>query len=985
MIGAEATWSRLKQKLSGGKGKANQYMTCCENWREKLTDKKATYQFEEGNAQMRGILGGKGANLAEMTRMGIPVPPGFTITTEVCNMYYELGKIMPPGLSEEIEEQIQTLAKKMGKGFGDAKNPLLVSVRSGAKFSMPGMMDTILNLGLNDETVKGLAEQSSDERFAYDAYRRFIMMFSDVVMELPKSEFEKILRAKKDAEGVKEDSKLSAASLKEVVELYKKFFKEEKGFDFPQDVHKQLAEAVLAVFRSWMNERAIIYRNHEKIPHNLGTAVNVQAMCFGNMGENSGTGVAFSRDYNDGTKGLVGDFLLNAQGEDVVAGIRKVSPIAALKDTMPESYDALNKIAANLELHYKDLQDMEFTIERGRLFMLQTRNGKRTAAAAVKIAVDMVHEGLITKEEAVMRVAPSQLDRLLHPFIPEKARKQAQADGSLIAKGTAASPGAACGRVVFDKHEAVRVSHEAPVIMVRVDTTPEDAAGMLVAKGILTSTGGPSSHAALVARGWGIPCVVGCEALHIDAENKKVTVGGKTFGDGDYLTIDGTSGEVILGKFPLEEPKDLTPETKELLGWADEFKRLRVYANADNPRDAQRARNFGATGIGLCRTEHMFMETERLPYVQDMILIAAEAESYSRARQNMLHEIEQATGRQKEALEAKMAAFDSEKKPVWDRYKSLLGKLLEFQRGDFEGILKAMQGCWTIIRLIDPPLHEFLPKRLPLFEDVVKLRTLKEIDEKLYEAALAEIRKRRGEDATLERMTDLLSKVEKMSEANPMLGLRVCRLGIVFPEIVRMQVRGIMEAACSLRKAGIDAKPEIMVPGVGTVEEMRWNRKVISEVAAQVMKETGVEVKYKIGTMVEIPRAALTAGDIATEAEFFSFGTNDLSQTTFGYSRDDAAKTFVPVYLDQHILKADPFQVLDQVGVGRLMKLAVKEGRATRGPEMEIGICGEHGGEPSSIEFCHNIGLTYVSCSPYRVPIARLAAAQAAIREKEAK
>lgn len=958
-------------------------MTCsCESWRKKLTNEKATYQFEEGNAEMRALLGGKGANLAEMTRMGIPVPPGFTITTEVCNMYYELGKIMPPGLDEEIEEQMATLAKKMDKGFGCAKNPLLVSVRSGAKFSMPGMMDTILNLGLNDETVKGLAEQSNNERFAYDAYRRFIMMFSDVVMDLPKSEFEKILRAKKEEEGVKEDSKLSAAALKEVVELYKKLFKEEKGFDFPQDVHQQLREAVLAVFRSWMNERAIIYRNHEKIPHNLGTAVNVQAMCFGNMGETSGTGVAFSRDYNDGTKGLVGDFLLNAQGEDVVAGIRKVSPIDELKRIMPESYKALSDIATKLELHYKDLQDMEFTIEKGRLFMLQTRNGKRTAAAAVKIAVDMVHEGLITKEEAVMRVAPDQLDRLLHPFIPDKVKKQAKADGSMLAKGTAASPGAACGRVVFDKNEAVRLHSETPVILVRIDTTPEDAAGMLVAKGILTSTGGPSSHAALVARGWGIPCVVGCEALHIDIENKTVTVGNKSFKDGDFLTIDGSTGEVMLGELPLEEPKDLTPETKELLGWADEVKRLRVYANADNPKDAARARAFGAAGIGLCRTEHMFMETERLPYVQDMILIAGEAENGNRARQAIVKELAEATGRHKEALEAKLAEFDKEHMPVWNRYQELLAKLLEFQRGDFRGILEAMQGCWTIIRLIDPPLHEFLPKHGPLFEDVVRLRTLKDVDEKAYEAALAEIRARRGADVTLESLVALLSRVEKMSECNPMLGLRVCRLGIVFPEIVKMQVRGIMEAACGLVKAGIDAKPEIMIPGVGTVEEMRWNRKMVTEMAEKVMAETGVTVKYKVGTMVEIPRAALTAGEIATEAEFFSFGTNDLSQTTFGYSRDDAAKTFVPIYLDQHILKADPFQVLDQVGVGRLMKMAVKEGRATRGEDMEIGICGEHGGEPSSVAFCHEIGLTYVSCSPYRVPIARLAAAQAAVREK---
>ena len=957
--------------------------TACQCWRDKLTDKKATYQFEEGNANMRGLLGGKGANLAEMKRLGIPVPDGFTITTEVCNAYYEVGKVMPSGLEDEIREQIAALAKKMDKGFGDAKNPLLVSVRSGAKFSMPGMMDTILNLGLNDETVEGLAALTNDARFAYDAYRRFIMMFSDVVMDLPKSEFEKMLRAKKEAEGVTEDSKLSADALKDVVKQYKAFYKAEKGTEFPQDVYAQLFEAVLAVFRSWMNERAIIYRNREKIDHKLGTAVNVQAMCFGNMGENSGTGVAFSRDYNDGTPGLVGDFLLNAQGEDVVAGIRKVSPIDELKRIMPESYDALNKIANTLEQHYKEMQDMEFTIQQGRLFMLQTRNGKRTATAAVKIAVDMVEEGLISKEEAVMRVQPEQLDRLLHPFIPEKSKKMAIENNSMLAKGTAASPGAACGRVVFDKNEAVRVAAtKEPVIMVRVDTTPEDAAGMLVAKGILTSTGGPSSHAALVARGWGIPCVVGCDALHIDIENKKVTVGDRSFGDGDYLTIDGSTGEVMLGKIPLEDPNDLTPETKTLLGWADEVKRLKVYANADNPRDAKRARNFGATGIGLCRTEHMFMESERLPIVQEMILIAAEAEQGHRARVAIEKELAEAAGSQKAKLEQKLAEHNEKTMPAWNKYHELLGKLLEFQRGDFRGILEAMQGNWVTIRLIDPPLHEFLPKHGKLFEDVVRLKTLKAVDEKAFEAALAEVRKVRGPEVTLESLTALLARVEQMSEANPMLGLRVCRLGIVFPEIVKMQVRGIMEAACDLRKNGVDAKPKVMIPGVGTVEEMRWNRKMVTEVADKVIAETGVPVEYHVGTMVEIPRAALTAGDVATEAEFFSFGTNDLSQTTFGYSRDDAAKTFVPVYLDQHILKADPFQVLDQVGVGRLMKMAVKEGRATRGEDMEIGICGEHGGEPSSVGFCHEIGLTYVSCSPYRVPIARLAAAHAAIKEK---
>ena len=956
--------------------------TATQDWRKKLTKEKATYKFEEGGAAMKGLLGGKGANLAEMTRLGFPVPPGFTVTTEVCNMYYELGKVIPPGLDEEIREQMAVLAEKMKLGFGDPKNPLLVSVRSGAKFSMPGMMDTILNLGLNDVTVEGLAAATNDARFAYDAYRRFIMMFSDVVMDLPKAEFEKLLHAKKQAEGVTEDSKLSAAALKDLSQQFKDKFKREKGFDFPQDVYEQLREAVLAVFRSWMNERAMVYRNREKIPHDLGTAVNVQTMCYGNMGDDSGTGVAFTRDYNSGEKRLVGDFLLNAQGEDVVAGIRKVQAIEELERVMPDSYRQLSDIANKLETHYKDLQDMEFTIQQGRLFMLQTRNGKRTANAAVKIAVDMVAEGLISEEEAVMRLAPDQLDRLLHPFIPEKAKKQAVAENRLLAKGTAASPGAATGRVVFEKGDAIRMSAEGPVILVRPETTPDDAGGMLVSKGILTSTGGPSSHAALVARGWGIPCVVGCEALRIDLEHKKVTVAGQSFGEGDFITIDGSTGEVILGKMPLEEPTELSPETGVLLGWADKFRKLGVYANADNPRDAARAHGFGAAGIGLCRTEHMFMEPERLPYVQEMILLAGQAENGHRTLTILEREVEDATGRQKEEAKARLDLHLAKHTPVWKRYQELLAKLLEFQRDDFKGILEAMKGHWVIIRLLDPPLHEFLPKHEDLLADVVRLKALKGVSDQAFQAALAEIRKDRGAEVTLESLSHLLERVESMKEFNPMLGLRVCRLGIVFPEIVKMQVRGIFEAACALVKAGVDAKPEVMVPGVGTIEEMRWNREMIEGVARQVMAETGVNPKHKIGTMVEMPRAALRAGELATVAEFFSFGTNDLTQTTYGYSRDDAASTFMPVYLEEGILKADPFQVVDRDGVGRLMRMAVEEGRRTRGADMEIGICGEHGGEPESVAFCHELGLTYVSCSPFRVPIARLAAAQAAINEK---
>ncbi len=953
--------------------------TLTQDWRSQLTDQKAIYKFEEGRTDLKDLLGGKGANLAEMTRLGFPVPPGFTITTEVCNLYSEVRQL-PPGLADEIKDQMKALEKKMNKGFGDLKDPLLVSVRSGAKISMPGMMDTVLNLGLNDEAVKGLAAQSGDERFAYDAYRRFIQMFSDVVMGLPKPEFEKILHQKKEAAGVTEDSKLSAQALKELVEDFKKKFHDEAGRPFPTDVHEQLLLAVEAVFKSWNNPRAVVYRDKEKIAHDLGTAVNVQCMVFGNMGESSGTGVAFTRNYNTGEKKPVGDFLINAQGEDVVAGIRTPMPLEALEKEHPTLWKQLAEISSKLEKHYRDMQDMEFTIQQGKLYMLQTRTGKRTAQSAVRIATDMVEECLISEEEAVLRIAPAQLDRLLHPFIPDTERSQ----GNLVAKGTGASPGAACGRVVFEANDAVRESEGGQnVLLVRPETTPDDAHGMAVAKGILTSTGGPSSHAALVARGWGIPCIVGCEALRIDLEKKTVKVGDVTFGEGDMVTIDGGTGEVFLGELPLETPTELSPETQTILGWADKYRQLGVYANADTPTDAARARAFGAEGIGLCRTEHMFMEKERIPIVQEMILIATQAEQARRVAEELAGEMEGLPEEGRQYREAK-ARYDTAKQAMegpWNTYRGLLDKLLPIQREDFYGILKSMQGQWVIVRLLDPPLHEFLPGHSELLVDVTRLRTLKDVSPEAFKKALAEIQERRDEKVSLEQLEELLVRVEMMKEFNPMLGLRVCRLGIVYPEIYRMQVRAIFEAACQLKKEGVDAKPEVMIPGVGTLEEMRHTRHLVEEVAAEVQKEKGIEVEHKIGTMIELPRATCVAGDLATSADFFSFGTNDLTQTTYGYSRDDAAGTFIPVYLEQRILKVDPFTVVDRKGVGRLMKMAVEEGRQTNA-DLEVGICGEHGGEPESVEFCHILGLNYVSCSPFRVPIARLAAGQAAIRNK---
>ncbi|MCL5036113.1 MAG: pyruvate, phosphate dikinase [Chloroflexi bacterium] len=928
------------------------------------TTTKSIYLFEEGNAGMKDLLGGKGANLAEMTRLGFPVPPGFTITTEMCNEYSKSGEKMPVGLEDEIRNAMKHLEEEMGKKFGDPANPLLVSVRSGAKFSMPGMMDTILNLGLNSKTVEGLAKRTNNPRFAYDAYRRFIQMFSDVVLGLEKKNFEEMMSEKKKNTGAKIDSELSADSLKDLISEYKAYVKDHTGEEFPEDVYVQLFKSVEAVFKSWNNPRAIVYRKKEHIPDDLGTAVNVQSMVFGNTGEKSGTGVAFTRNASTGENVLTGDFLFNAQGEDVVAGIRTPLELSALKDAAPEIYNQLQDIANKLERHYKDLQDMEFTVEEGKLYMLQTRNAKRTAQAAIKAATDMVDESLIDTETAVMRVTPAQIDQLLHPYYKPEDKDKAIADGRLLAKGIPASPGAAAGTVVFDSDEAVRLKEEGKdLVLVRPETTPDDAQGMLASKGILTSTGGPTSHAALVARGWGIPCVVGCEALYIDPEKKIFKAGDRTFKEGDSISIDGSTGEVIEGLVPLVYPTDMPKEAQRILGWADKIRKLGVYTNADNPRDAARARALGAHGIGLCRTEHMFMERERLPIVQQMILSAGDAEGGKRAVERIRETLAAAKEAQKAGIQARLEDAEKKLEKPWKEYRETLDKLLPFQREDFRGILKAMEGLWVIIRLLDPPLHEFLPSYEDLLVEVTKLEITGENPKLLKEKE------------------ELLEKVKALKEFNPMLGLRVCRLGIVYPEIYRMQVRAIFEAACDLKKDGVDVKPEVMIPGVGTENEMKFTREMVDSVAKKVMEEKGIQVVYKVGTMVELPRACTVAGDLAKFAQFFSFGTNDLTQTTFGYSRDDASGSFIPVYLEKGILQQEPFQVLDRVGVGRLMKMAVKEGRATD-PKLEVGICGEHGGEPSSVEFCHHLGLNYVSCSPYRVPIARLAAAQAVVREK---
>jgi len=878
--------------------------------------KKYVYFFDEGKGDMKSILGGKGAGLAEMTRIGLSVPQGFTITTEVCVEYYKNDKKYPQGLEEQIEENLKKLEQISKKALGDTKNPLLVSVRSGAPISMPGMMDTVLNLGLNDVTIQGIVEKTKNERFAYDSYRRFMQMFGNVVLGIEHDKLEYLLEELKKELKVKLDTEIDCEGLKILVERYKKLIKKETGKDFPQEPKVQLEMAVDAVFNSWNTKRAVTYRRINKIPDDLGTAVNIQEMVFGNMGEDSGTGVGFTRNPSTGEKEYYGEYLLNAQGEDVVAGIRTPLTLSNLKNDLPKVYEELIKIVTILEKHYRDVQDYEFTIEEGKLYLLQTRTGKRTAQAALKIAVDMVEEGIITKEEAILRIEPNQLNQLLHRRIDPKAKVE------VIAKGLPASPGAAYGKVVFTADEAEELGKEGEkVILIRTETTPDDIHGMVEAQGVLTSRGGMTSHAAVVARGMGKACVAGCSVLNIDTKKEKISVNDIALKKGDFITIDGGTGEVFLGKVPTIEPK-MSKEFETLLFWANKIKRLGVYANADTPEDAKKARELGAEGIGLTRTEHMFMEQDRLPIVQKMIMADTKK-------------------RRTEALE----------------------KLLPVQKGDFLGILKAMEGLPVIIRLLDPPLHEFLPN----LEDIlIEVNTLK-----LKNADLKE----------LEKKEKILEIVESLHEMNPMLGLRGCRLGLLYPEIYEMQVEAIIEAAIELTKQGIEVKPEIMVPLISHVNEFKPICKKARKIANEKIKSAGVKLEYKVGTMIELPRAALTADKIAEEAEFFSFGTNDLTQTTFGISRDDAEGKFLLKYVDDKILEENPFEVLDREGVGKLVKLGTKLGRETR-PNLEVGICGEHGGDPRSVEFCHSVGLNYVSCSPFRVPIARLAAAQAVIREK---
>ena len=878
--------------------------------------KKYVYLFNEGNAEMRELLGGKGANLAEMTNIGLPVPPGLTITTEACNEYYIQNEQLPAGLEEELKEKLKVVEENIGKKLGDRENPLLVSVRSGAKISMPGMMDTILNLGLNDDTVEGMAAATGNRRFAMDCYRRFIQMFGDVAMGVDASLFENALSQLKEDEGVQFDHQLTAEALEKLIETFKGIYKEGTGSEFPQEPEQQLLLAVMAVFRSWNSDRAIYYRNVNKIPDDLGTAVNVQCMVFGNMGDDCGTGVAFTRNPATGEKGLFGEYLINAQGEDVVAGIRTPNPISSLEQDMPDVYAQFLDIAKNLENHYHDMQDMEFTVERGKLFMLQTRNGKRTAASAVKVAVDMVEEGLITKEEALMRLEPLQINQLLHPGIDPKAKLTA------IANGLPASPGAAMGKCVFDADTAEELGKAGQkVILIRTETTPEDIHGMVQAQGILTSHGGMTSHAAVLARGMGVPAVCGAEALKIDAEGKKVVINGETLTEEDIVSIDGATGRIFKGEVPLTASAQ-GAEFDTFLGWADEVRVLDVRANADNPTDAQKARDFGAKGIGLTRTEHMFMEVDRLPAVQEMIMA--------------------------ETVEGRKAA---------------LAKLLPMQRGDFYGILKVMAGFPVTIRFLDPPLHEFLPNKEDLLVEITTLKCTN------------------GDPAVIAEKEELMKKVEALSEFNPMLGHRGCRLGVTYPEIYEMQARAVFEAVAELTKEGLEIIPEVEIPLVVHINEFHKLRGVVDAVAAEVKAETGVDFEYTVGTMVEVPRAALTTDELATEAEFFSFGTNDLTQTTFGFSRDDAEGKFLQAYVEQKVLPISPFVSLDEKGVGKIMKIAIEGARSVK-PDFLIGICGEHGGDPESIDLCHRLGLDFVSCSPYRVPIARLAAAQAAIRNK---
>ena len=869
---------------------------------------KYVYSFNEGNKDMKSLLGGKGANLAEMTKIGLPVPPGFTISTEACNDYYVSNKTIKPEIVEQIEEKLSQLESELGKKLGSIENPLLVSVRSGAVISMPGMMDTILNLGLNDDTVVGLAKATDNERFAYDSYRRFIQMFSDVAMEVPKYKFENVLDKYKEQNGFKFDTELTTEHLKAIVEEFKAIYKAEVKEDFPQEPKKQLMLAVEAVFRSWNNPRAIVYRKLNDIPNNLGTAVNVQSIVFGNMGDNSGTGVAFTRDPATGENKLLGEYLINAQGEDVVAGIRTPQKIATLENIMPDIYKQFVETADKLEKHYRDMQDIEFTIEKGKLFLLQTRNGKRTAKSAINVAVDLVNEGLITKEEAIMRVEPNQLDQLLHPKFEDKSLKEAK----VLAKGLPASPGAASGRIYFTAGDVVEASKDGTeTILVRQETSPEDIEGMVSAQGILTARGGMTSHAAVVARGMGKCCVAGCGEIKVSEVAKTIEVGDMVLKEGDYISLDGSTGVVYLGNVN-KAAADMTGNFEKLMSWVDEIRQMQVRTNADNPRDAKAAVDCGAEGIGLCRTEHMFFDEERIPAVRKMIL--------------------------SNTVEERVKALDT---------------LLPMQQKDFEDIYRVMGERPVNIRLLDPPLHEFLPQD---------------------DETIAELAKDMGIDPIV-----IKKRCEELAEFNPMLGHRGCRLAVTYPEIAVMQTKAIINAAIAVNREGLNVEPEIMIPLVGALNEFRTVKQTIVETADKVIKTAGVELKYTVGTMIEIPRACLIADEIAQEADFFSFGTNDLTQMTFGYSRDDAGK-FLGEYVDREILEKDPFQVLDQDGVGKLVQMASKLARGVKGDNIKLGICGEHGGEPSSVEFCYNTGLNYVSCSPYRVPIARLAAARATIK-----
>jgi pyruvate,orthophosphate dikinase len=866
------------------------------------------YLFKDGDQSMRNLLGGKGANLAEMSRLGLPVPQGFTVTTEACNAYYDAGKTISQDIIDQIFEALAATEKDFGKKFGDANEPFLVSVRSGSRASMPGMMDTILNLGLNNVSVEGLAKKTNNPRFAYDSYRRFIQMFSDVVMDIPKSNYEHLLEKMKEAKGVEADTDLDANDLKELVSQFLTKYEQLKGQPFPQDPKEQLIESITAVFRSWDNPRANTYRRLHQIPYNWGTAVNVQGMVFGNMGETSGTGVAFSRNPSTGEKELYGEYLFNAQGEDVVAGIRTPKPIVELATDNPSVYNEFVRLVDILEAHYKDMQDMEFTIEQGKLYFLQTRNGKRTSQAALQIAIDLVNEGVLTKEQALLKVEPNQLDTLLHPQFDQEDLANAE----VLTTGLNASPGAATGRVAFDADRAREMVAETkqPVILVRVETSPEDIEGMIVASGILTARGGMTSHAAVVARGMGKCCVSGASQLRIDEHNKTFTVNGQTFKEGDWISLDGSTGKVYNKEVKTVDAT-VSGNFGVIMGWADEIRKLDVRANADNPHDATVAYEFGAQGIGLCRTEHMFFEESRIAAMREMI-VAPNVEAREKA----------------------------------------LAKLLPMQREDFKGLYKAMKGYAVTIRYLDPPLHEFLPTQKDDIEALAKEMNMS--------------------------FKDLHQVIDSLHETNPMLGHRGVRLSVTYPEIARMQTQAVIEAAIEVTKEGLTVIPEIMIPLVGEVRELKAIKKVVVETADAIIKASGIDLKYLVGTMIEIPRAALLADEIAKEAEFFSFGTNDLTQMTFGFSRDDAA-TFLGDYYEQKIFEEDPFQHIDQRGVGKLMKMASTLGKEAR-PNLKLGICGEHGGDPSSVEFCHNIGLSYVSCSPFRVPIARLAAAQAQIK-----